>query len=352
VYYRMGLAYLTQGDWEGALAAFEAVEEASPGYRDGWKRAQALHEWKDALRHTRIQQETGAQQDQWQNRYELQGELGRGGMAVVYRARDRVLDRDVAMKFISDDIGGDDISALFKREAKAVASLNHPNIVTIYDFGTIEGKMFICMELIGGRSVEELLDEKSLAVVDSLRIIKQTLDGLHFAHQHDIVHRDIKPANIMRTNDGRVKLMDFGLAKEIRDNKKSSMISGTPAYMAPEQLRGHDLDQRADIFAVGVSLYELVTNTLPFDGMDRSKLPPPMRETVPAVPVQLDDAVMKALALDPNERWHSAEDMAHPIAGVLAAVDEYASVKRKESFRMAKPRGGQAHAATEILKPN
>ncbi|MCA9678925.1 MAG: serine/threonine protein kinase, partial [Myxococcales bacterium] len=330
VYFRVGLAHLAAGDWAHALEAFDAVEDASPGYRDAWKRADEIRAWQAALG-PRMSQlgvvaSSPGKADGGDGRYQLRGELGRGGMAVVYRGYDSVLGREVALKFLSEEISAqDDMRELFQREARAVASLNHPNIVTIHDVGVLEGRAFICMEFVDGRSIESLIMESpGLTIVESMRIAKQALDALAYAHGRDIIHRDIKPANMMRTSAGLVKLMDFGLAKSMSDRKKTSYIAGTPAYMAPEHLRGDELDARADLFAIGVSLYEMLSGQLPYAGLDRHEPPVPLAERVPAIPPRLAEAVMRALEFDRARRWPSAEAMVAPIQQILDAVSRFA----------------------------
>ena len=339
VFYRLGLAYLGQGLWNEALVAFEQVEEASPGYRDADKRAAQVHAWLEALGSRRtglgeMAPSSGAKRgaapsqsprgSEGDGRYRIDGELGRGGMAVVYRAHDRVLGRDVALKFMAEEISvRGELRSMFEREAKAAASLNHPGIVTIYDFGIIEGRAFICMEMVDGTPVDELQD--TLTTVETLRIGKQALDALAYAHERRIVHRDVKPANIMLTDSGLVKLMDFGLAKPLDTKSKRSIIAGTPAFMPPEQLAGEDVDHRVDIFAMGVTLYEMLTGELPYDGVERNKKPKSLREHDPGIVAPIDEAVMKALELDLGRRWHSATDFAAVLDDVLRAVNQFSS---------------------------
>ncbi len=325
VYYRLGLVYLAQGKYQEALAAFDAVEEASAGYRDAWKRADEVRSWQKALggRATQLgTTPTGT------SRYEIHGELGRGGMAVVYRGRDSVLGREVALKFLSESLSANnDMQEMFQREARSVAALNHPNIITIHDVGVLEGRAFICMEYVEGRSLESLMSQSpGLTIVESLRAVKQVLDGLGYAHSRKIIHRDIKPANIMRSASGLVKLMDFGLAKSLDSAQQASVIAGTPQFMALEQLRGEQVDHRADLFAIGVTLYELLSGRAPYDGMDRHKPPVEITEHVPAVPSVLADTIMSALSNDPNKRPQTAADLAGPLIHVLDAVSKAAGV--------------------------
>ena len=337
VYYRLGLFYVAQGNYDKALEMFDAVEEASPGYRDAWKRSEELQAWKKALgKRSRLAENDAAPEA---SRYELRGELGRGGMAVVYRAYDTLLGRDVALKFLSEDISTQPgVRELFQREARAVAGLNHPNIVTLHDTGYLQGRAFICMELVDGQSIESMMNDGSITIVESMRIIKQVLDALEYAHTRKIVHRDIKPANIMRTSSGLVKLMDFGLAKSLEGGKKQSVIAGTPVYMPPEQLGGEEIDGRCDLFAVAVSLYEMLTGELPYEAFDRSKPPRPLSELVPAVPAPLDELVMRGLSPRKEDRWSSAFAMGSRLEQLLSAVSSFVG------------RGGPAaKAKTELL---
>ena len=267
VYYKMGLVCLAHGDWGAALGHFQAVEEASPGYRDAAGRASAIRQWQESMS-GKSSVASGVLQGgaQSASRYALHGELGRGGMAVVYRATDTVLGRDVALKFIADEaLGRREFREMFLREARSVAQLNHPNIVTIYDVGSLEGRTFIAMELVEGQTLEHhVVEQKKLPVVEALRATLQVLQALEYAHGRQIIHRDIKPSNMMRTGSGTVKLMDFGLAKSVDHATKASVIAGTPAYMPPEQFAGQNVDHRADLYAVGVSLFEMLTGELPF----------------------------------------------------------------------------------------
>ncbi|MFO0605653.1 MAG: protein kinase [Polyangiales bacterium] len=341
VFYKMGLACLAQGDWGAALGHFQSVEEASPGYRDAAARAAEIRAWQRATSGApgvaSVAGAAGAA-----TRYQLHGELGRGGMAVVYRATDTVLGRDVALKFVADEaLGRREFREMFLREARSVAQLNHPNIVTIYDVGTLEGRTFLAMELVEGDTVDHLVAErKRLPVVEALRVTLQVLQALEYAHGRQIIHRDVKPANMMRTAAGLVKLMDFGLAKSVDGAAKASVIAGTPAYMPPEQFAGHNVDHRADLYAVGVSLYEMLTGELPFTSPLRSGDAPSVRAAAPQVPALVDDVLRRVLDVDPARRFQSARDLAAPLQKVLAVFDraqEEREARRSQSLPTPQP---------------
>ncbi|MBI2372460.1 MAG: protein kinase [Deltaproteobacteria bacterium] len=323
LHYRLGLAYLAEGNWASALDAFEKVEATIPGYRSAHRRAEEIKRWRNALQpHLTTLGVEGAAERGPPARYLLRGELGRGGMAVVYRATDTVLGRDVALKFLSDALSArEDVRELFQREARAVAALNHPNIVTVYDFGTLEGRTFIAMEYVDGTTVRDLMADK-ISIAETLRILKQLLDALELAHSRKIIHRDIKPSNVMVTGSGFIKLMDFGLAKSIATGAEASMVAGTPAYMSPEQMVGEDVDHRTDIFAVGVMAYQMLTGMLPFQGMDRMRPPPRIRDLAPAVPEALEQLVITSLAFDRERRIQKAGEFSEPMRKLLSAVQE------------------------------
>lgn len=325
VFYRLGLAHLAAGAWSEALAAFLAVEDASPGYRDAEGRAAQLRAWqlavgsKASVLGARVPQ---APADA--GRYQLRGELGRGGMAVVYRAVDTLLGREVALKFLAPEFSEHkEMKDLFAREARSVAGLNHPNIVTVYDIGEYGGRSFIAMEFVEGQTVAELITEQErVPVLAALQITQQVLQALDAAHGRQIIHRDVKPSNMMRLPSGLVKLMDFGLAKSIAGGAKASVVAGTPAYMPEEQLLGNDVDHRADLFSAGVSLYEMLAGDVPFTGLDRSSTPLGLRGRVPGVPEVLDKVLATALAKDPSARFQTAQDFAIPVRRILAAVSQ------------------------------
>src|SRR5262245_14847867 len=196
-------------------------------------------------------------------KYNIVDRIGRGGMGVVFKAHDPILDRPVALKVISPEIEvTDELRARFYREAQACARLNHPNIVTVYDMGEEEGRLYIVMELLDGEELRRLIVHKtSMAIEDKLSVMIQVCDGLHYAHRQGIVHRDIKPGNILVQRSGQVKILDFGIAqmatKEGGGLTRTGLIMGTLRYISPEQLRGR-ADHRSDMFSLGSVFYELL----------------------------------------------------------------------------------------------
>jgi predicted Ser/Thr protein kinase len=250
-----------------------------------------------------------------QGRYERLGELGRGAMGVVFKAHDRVLERTVAMKVVGDEVRHNPAALeMFLQEAKAMAALNHPNLVTVYDQGVDGGDTFMVMEFIEGRTLANIIEQSGkLAPGPVLEIADQLAAGLAYAHGRRIVHRDIKPANIFVTVDGVVKIGDFGLARAVRQAQIThTKVCGTPLYMAPEQIRGSDVDFRTDLYSVGCTLYELLTGAPPFtEGevmfhhMYTEPVPPSQRE--PAVPAEIDQVILDLLRKDKADRVASSE---------------------------------------------
>jgi beta-lactam-binding protein with PASTA domain/tRNA A-37 threonylcarbamoyl transferase component Bud32 len=260
-------------------------------------------------------------------RYELDGVVGRGGMAEVFRARDIRLDRIVAIKTLRADLARDQIfQARFRREAQSAASLNHPNIVAVYDTGedmaTGVPVPYIVMEFVDGRTVRDLLQEGHRLLPDkSLEIIDGVLRALDYSHQAGIVHRDIKPGNVMVTRNGDVKVMDFGIARAMSDAQstmtQTAQVIGTAQYLSPEQARGERVDARSDLYSAGCLLYELLTGRPPFTGDSPVAIayqhvrenPIPPSQVDPDVPAWADAIVLKAMAKSPADRYQTAADM-------------------------------------------
>ena len=201
--------------------------------------------------------------------YRITEKLGEGGMGVVYKAEDTKLERPVALKFLAPHaIEDPEHKARFVREAKAAARLDHQNICPIYEIDEAEGQTFLAMAYLEGQTLKDKITERPLKLDEALDIAIQTAQGLKAAHQKEIVHRDIKPANLMLTEEGQVKIMDFGLAQLADRSRltKTTTMLGTPAYMSPEQARREQTDRRTDIWSLGVVIYEMVTGRLPFEG--------------------------------------------------------------------------------------
>jgi eukaryotic-like serine/threonine-protein kinase len=280
-------------------------------------------------------------------KYQLTDVLGQGAMGVVYRAFDPVLNRYLAIKVMSDVIAGDDqLRDRFLREAQAAGSLQHPNIVTVYDFGEADAHLFIAMEYVEGVDLAEMIDRRDdIPVAAKLDIMIDALNGLAYAHSHGLVHRDVKPANIRVAEDHRAKLMDFGIARMGASSlTQTGLLLGTPQYMAPEQVKGGEITGAADIFGAGAVLYELLTFTKPFVGDSLhvilykvvSEDPVPLRTLDPELPASLEPIVAKAMAKDPSQRYSSALEMAKVLTKVrnqLTGTGERPAVAVRTSSR-------------------
>jgi TolB-like protein/tRNA A-37 threonylcarbamoyl transferase component Bud32 len=253
--------------------------------------------------------------------YEILEKLGEGGMGVVYKAEDTRLKRHVALKFLPARLTTDpDTVARFEREAQAAAALNHPNIITIHEIGEVEDQVFICMEYVDGQTIREAMGGNPLPLNQALEIACQIADGLGKAHQAGIVHRDLKPDNILIDNEGRVKIVDFGVAKlrGVTQLTKEDSTIGTIAYMSPEQTRGQEVDHRTDIWALGAVLYQMIAGRAPFGGEYPEAVqyaivherPEPLTGLRSGLPLRLDEIIDKAMAKNVDERYPHIEDLA------------------------------------------
>jgi predicted Ser/Thr protein kinase len=277
-------------------------------------------------------------------RYKVEKLLGTGGMSSVYLARDTELERTVAIKVLHDHHARDrQFVERFRREARAMARLTHPNVVTVIDRGEDKGREFIVFEHIPGENLKELLERQGpLPVADAVRIGQEVSRGLAFAHEHGIVHRDVKPHNVLVAPDGAVKVTDFGIARSLDTDEaltETGTVLGTSDYLSPEQAYGKPLDERSDQYSLGILLFELLTGEVPYTGRTLGEVAlrhlhepvPSLRERRPDVPVELDAAVQRALAKQPEDRFDSTE-------GLTAALDALGPLPASPAPPPARPR--------------
>ena len=288
-------------------------------------------------------------------KYEIVALLGRGGMGEVHKARDPVIGRHVAIKTIPAEVVADEwLRQRFEREAQSAGNLSHPNIVTIFDFGEAEGRLFIVMELLEGRDLKDLIgDREPFSLGAQLALMEQICDGLAYAHLQGFVHRDLKPANIHVLPDGVVKIMDFGLARP--NSSKMTQVGallGTPHYMSPEQVRGETADARSDVFSLGVVFYELLAGRRPFDADSVHSLlmqvlnetPEPLRARVPGLPADLTRVLERAMAKEPARRFAHAGEMREALRAVRAGLAP------GEAERVLEPLPGEKGAVPAVVE--
>jgi eukaryotic-like serine/threonine-protein kinase len=312
-YFCLATIHEANGDWREAVDLYEKVLAFDYSHEDTAER----------LERTRTQLAAEAAPTApalvsgTSGRYVIRGTLGRGGMGIVYKADDAVLDRTVALKVLPESLK-ENPQALknFLREAKSAAQLNHPNIVTVYDAGEQDGVYYIAMEYVDGHTLKDIIKRRGkIAPKGIVHVVSQMCEALAYAHEKKIVHRDVKTANTMWTKDKKAKIMDFGLAKVIEEVRNhTTVVSGTPFYMSPEQTLGKNVDQRSDLYSLGVSVFEMATGTLPFTEGNlpyhHVHTPPPHpHELEPELPALLAGIIERCLRKDPEERYQSAREI-------------------------------------------
>lgn len=310
-------------------------------------------------------------------KYDVIEVLGKGGMGVVYKAMDNLIERVVAIKMMTGGFAENpDLLKRFYREAKSTGMLQHPNIVIVYDLGDHEGNPYLVMEYLDGEPLDKIIaSHREISMVEKLGYVIQACNGLGYAHQRGIVHRDVKPANLMVLRDGNCKIVDFGIAR-IGDNSmtRTGQVVGTITYMSPEQINAQVVDGRTDIFSCGCMLYELLTGVVPFEGKDTASTllkiihepPPPLSNYLKNFPAELDNIIARALAKDREERYATAEDFAFDlaraqeqlkkqmvsdyVARAKTSIDKADLLKAKEILQIVLKVDTQHHVAKELMQ--
>jgi serine/threonine-protein kinase len=284
------------------------------------------------------------------NRYQLESQIGSGGMAVVYRAKDLMLERPVAIKILRADYSQDPaFRERFRQEAKAAANLTHPNIVTVHDFGLDQQHLFIVMEQVPGYSLKDLIDKRGRFTTNqAIPLIVQACAGIGYAHRAGLVHCDIKPHNMLVTPDQRLKVTDFGIARalaSIQPGERSEVVWGSPQYFSPEQAAGNAPSPASDVYGLGVILYELLTGHLPFEAQSSTELahlhrevsPKPPRQINPAISPELERILLKVLAKEPSARYRTADQLGRVLITFTENPPPTSQVPKQPPVRRPEP---------------
>ena len=277
------------------------------------------------------------------DRYQLQDTLGTGGMAVVYKARDLMLERNVGVKVLREDFSKDPaFRERFRQEARAAANLSHPNIVTVHDFGLDQGHLFIVMEYMPGTDLKSLTKQRERFEIDeALELMIQACGGIGYAHRAGLVHCDVKPHNLLVTPEGRLKVTDFGIARAlstISPDEHSDVVWGSPHYFSPEQASGKPPSPASDVYSLGVILYEMVTGRLPFIASEAAELARMHREDKPVspryynanIPLVLEEIILKVLSKEPSQRYRTADQLGRLLLGLYETNSDV--VRQNNSF--------------------
>jgi len=288
------------------------------------------------------------------DRYRLLQPLGAGGMALVYKAMDEMLERVVAVKILREDYAKDlDFRERFKQEAKAAANLSHPNILTVYDFGLDDKQVFIVLEHIDGTDLKSLIRERGrFNVEDTVGLVAQACAGVGYAHRAGLVHCDIKPHNMLVSNDYRLKVTDFGIARAlatIHPEEKSEIVWGSPHYFSPEQAAGGAPSPASDVYSLGVILYEMLTGQLPFEASDSTELarmhrdepPIPLRRLNSAIPETLEEITLKVLSKEPSARYRTADQLGRVLVS-------FGDLNEDKTGPIILPKVGSARKKTDV----
>lgn len=325
--YHLAITFEKLNRLDDALKLYERVASEEPQFRDVAKNLSKIKDRQrkaDAASEKKLGLPAFSRAVREKSRYEKLEEIGRGGMGIVYRGRDRVLGREVALKILNSHFKHDEkIVETFLREAKSLAALNHLHIVTVFDAGIEAGNYYISMEFIEGRTIRDLLKKKGhFRLATALGLSKQVLKALSYAHSKRVIHRDITTNNMMLTESKTIKLMDFGLARIVNQlHSEQSIIGGTPYFMSPEQVEGAPIDHRTDIYSFGVCLYEMVTGHVPFPmenpGYHHLHTPAPDPRLIkPELPEALSKIIEKCLRKKPDERFESADRLLEALKSI------------------------------------